>query len=58
MFLSSKGGGDVEGGNPAKQRERQSAMPESTMTQKIKKTLSIYANPRQTSVHRAYTYVM
>ena len=33
LFLTPKGGGDVEGGIPAKRRERQGAAPESTMTQ-------------------------
>ena len=39
LFLSPKGGGDVEGGSPTKRREWQGAAPESTMTQKIQKTL-------------------
>ena len=38
--------------------EKFHAMPESTMTQKIKNTLSNYTNPRKTSVHKAYTYKM
>ena len=36
---SPKGGGSVEGESPAKRRERRGAAPESTMTQKIAKTL-------------------
>ena len=39
IFLSPKGGGDVEGRSPAKWRERWGAAPESTMTQKMKNTL-------------------
>ena len=35
IFLSPKGGGDVEGGSPAKGQEQRGAAPESTMTQKI-----------------------
>ena len=35
LFLSPKGGGDVEGESPAKRREWRGAAPESTMTQKI-----------------------
>ena len=54
LFLSPKGGGEVEGGIPAKQRERRGVAPESTMTQKYKR-LSNYANPKQASMHRAYT---
>ena len=39
LGLSPKGGGEVEGGSPAKRQERRGAVPESTMTQKIEKTL-------------------
>ena len=35
LFLSPKGGGDVEGRSPAKRREWRGATLESTMTQKI-----------------------
>ena len=36
---SPKGGGEVEGESPAKRRERRGTALESTMTQKIAKTL-------------------
>ena len=52
---SPKGGGEVEGGSPANQRERRGTVPESTMTQQKKQRLSIYVKPRATSVHRAIT---
>ena len=39
LGLSPKGGGEVEGGSPANQRERHGTALESTMTQKIEKTL-------------------
>ena len=38
LGLSPKGGGEVEGGSPDKQREWQGAAPKSTMTQKMQKT--------------------
>ena len=37
IFLSPKGGGDVEGRSPTKRRERRGATPESTMTPKNRK---------------------
>ena len=49
LFLSPKGGGEVEGGIHAKRRERRGAAPESTMTQKYKR-LSNYANPKPANV--------
>ena len=39
LGLSPKGGGEVEGGIPTKRRERHGTTLESTMTQKIAKTL-------------------
>ena len=42
LGLSPKGGGEVEGRSPAKRREWRGAAPESTMTQKIEKTLYLH----------------
>ena len=43
MVISPKGGGDIEGRIPAKQREWHGATPRSTMTQQNKKTPPNYA---------------
>ena len=57
LFLSPKGGGEVEGGSPTKRQEWQGAELKSTMTQQYK-ILSNYANPKQANMHRAYTNII